>query len=77
LPLWQQARPAALLEDQTIVDYMAQWPPHSGFAGGLVLGGVPYRKMRSFPIGTYLGRTQPWVLLVRDDRLPGFPNPPN
>jgi len=77
LPLWQQARPDALLEDQTIVDYMAQWPPHSGFAGGLVLGGVSYRKMRSFPIGTYRHQPQRWVLLVRDDRLPGFPNPPN
>jgi len=72
LPLWRQVQPDALLEDQAVVDYMAQWPPNSGLSGGLMLGGVPYRKMRSFPIGTYLGQTQRWVLLVRDDRLPGF-----
>ncbi|MGQ9865135.1 MAG: hypothetical protein ACUVSQ_02445 [Pseudanabaenaceae cyanobacterium] len=77
LPLWQPIRPDALLEDQAVVDYMAQWPPNAGFSGGLMLGGVPYRKMRSFPIGTDRGQTQNWVLLVRDDRLPGFSSPPS
>ncbi|NJK59247.1 MAG: hypothetical protein HC918_01855 [Oscillatoriales cyanobacterium SM2_1_8] len=70
LPLWRQVQPDALLEDQAVVDYMAQWPPNSRFADGVLLDGVPYLPMRSFPIGTYLDSPQRWVLLVRGDRLP-------